>query len=283
MQATKLITIVPLVLSACVDGKAGPDYDPPLATINGVIRASTVQTLPEVQVALVWHVFKEQALLLTAQELTVRAEFPAQFHLDLQDVPPLEAMRPLILFSLSTFTPVAGVTFADGILVVYEDTNGNGRLDVIPLNDPLAQPADRVLGVSENVIVDYLEGTPTVPLPPGKSVGPPGFGLSRFSVLENLGVWVTKLPISTEIEIDLTADPRLNRYVCQQGLPDGSICLSANCYPPPGAEVTCSADGLQYQWTLCSQPPPFCGNYPVCNSGGGSRPDGPAPSGWPCP
>src|SRR5262249_1608251 len=130
-RALGLLAFLPLSIAACGTA-AGATYDPPLLSFNGTIASSSVATAATVRVALVWKLPDSAgASLQAAQELAVRAEFPATFHLDVGQLPPPEVITPIE----STKTgPTAATGYAFGTLVVYEDTNGNGKLDLVPID-----------------------------------------------------------------------------------------------------------------------------------------------------
>ncbi|MEA2698133.1 MAG: hypothetical protein QOI66_2404, partial [Myxococcales bacterium] len=175
---------------------------------------------------------------------------------------------------------------AAGTLVVYEDTNGNGKLDLLTVDSK--STIDRVLGVPTGLTLLYVEGTP----PPVNTTGYfSGVTLQRgFNLLQEPGwqaaapvvplssaAWQL-VPLSTEIAISLTASPQLSKYVCEKnpGLidecavsrpSDPSIptpTLSPNCGGAPSAEPTPTPGGMNGG----AMPPP---------SNGGSAGDPPVP------
>jgi hypothetical protein len=299
----RALVCVPL-LAACGNGAPGTHYNPPYATLHGAIVSSSVQTPADVRVALVWEVQGAGAgapTLRAAQELGVRTDFPVKFTLDVNALPPAEALSTIDSAKAAAAGVDPNLRIGKGTLLVYEDTNGNGRLDLLPVDAQTT--VDRVLGVPDSLAVVYVEGTPPPPLTDGPLAGftlasgfnllreptytdpQPGCGAQCFP--QATGSWAL-LPLDTEITIALTADPALSRYLCQQGQgtmgAGGSVCNHPGCpidVPPAGAQLTCSADRLSYVYKVCNSS--LCGPS-WCFYGSGTRSAGaPIPTGWPCP
>lgn len=273
-------------------------------TLHGTITASSVATPASVRVALVWQLFSESGTpsFRVAQELDVRAEFPASFRLDVRSLPPREAIHS-VRGSVGSGGPTG---FAYGTLVVYEDTNGNGQLDLLPLD--ATSSVDRVLGAPERLEIIYLEGggipkNPNAPPTDEDFVGhTPGFNLvfePEFAQPEPgcspcgptaLSAW-TRLPVDGDITFALTADPRLSRVVCGRTGGDSATAISS-CQPCVGeacakcpiaqdAKVTCSVDGTAYVALSCASQS-VCADLDCEYVSGRRDPAAPAPAGWPC-
>jgi hypothetical protein len=251
----KAALLLPL-LGACGKG-AGADDQQPYATLRGAVSSSNVQTTSEVRVALVWeHVGPQKGAtaLKSAQELGLHAQFPASFQMDVTQLPPTEALSQIDP-AVATQTGLdPKLRIGAGTLVVYEDTNGNGKLDLVSLTS--TSTIDRVLGVPQGLTVVYVEGTPPPPASKGFFLNVTlqrGFNLLQEPNWKTAGgapslsgdAW-TVLPLSTEIPIALTAAPQLSHYVCQQdpGLIDkcGSTPPSTPGAPQPTSSPNCGDD-----------------------------------------
>jgi len=277
---------IALGLCAGCGQAAGPHFNPPFATLFGVITSSSVPTPSEVRVALVWRKKDPEGnILRVAQKLGVRADFPVRFRLDIGTLPPADAMNVGMNADGSAFH------YATGSLIIYEDVNGNGTLDLLPTD--AVGTIDRVLGIPEHLSVFYVESS--VPRSPTGSQR--GFNLRRepaqvdpqpgAATCSSVTVGTRQyLPLSSEIQVALTAAPELSREMCARTTPapDGG-CSGPSCFPglvPPGALVTCNPGGTAYVYKLC-QPATLCASS-TCDYGCGQRnPGDPAPPDWPCP
>jgi hypothetical protein len=157
---SKVLPWLPLLLLSGCGSAAGPTYAPKLGTLNGTVTSNTsVATPAEVRVALVWSTFPTGGAsfsLQMAQDVTVRAEFPAQFRLDLETLPPDAAMITPDPAKAAEAGASPGSRVALGALVVYDDVDGDGRLELIAPG--ASTSSDRVLGVAEDFMVLYFEG-----------------------------------------------------------------------------------------------------------------------------
>jgi hypothetical protein len=282
--------LLAVLLAVGCGSAAGRDYSPPFVTLFGVITSSGVQTPSEVRVALVWKKRDPEGnLLRAAQELVVKAEFPVRFRLDVNSLPPAEVMN----WRTVNGQRDPSFRYATGTLIVYEDVNGNGVLDL--LSSDAESSVDRVLGIPERLSVFYVEGPSAPSTGPGARAGynlrleppvvdpqpgaanctPQQAGSQQF------------LPLSTEIPVALTGAPELSRQMCERVMPDSSSDGgSGSCAPPnvpQGAQVTCSPDGMAYEYKLCQSSGGLCGSI-SCDYGCARCPPGePIPAGWPCP
>jgi len=293
------------LLEACGTA-AGPSYGPPLTTFNGTIASSSVATPAIVHVALVWKILSgpHPSYFGTAQELGVRAEFPASFHLDVKNLPPPEAMK---VVDPAKVRPGGVTAFALGALVVYEDTNGNGKLDLLPIDAPTS--VDRFLGTPEGLEIIYLEGGGIAKNPQAPPTDEDfvehfaGFNLivePELAFLEPgcsscertaIRPW-TRLDNSANLTIALTADPQLARALCDRTGGEETIstgtcgpCIGSACSKCPvaaGARVTCSADKSAFVALSCDAAS-ICANR-VCRVVSGRLDASHAvPPNWPCP
>lgn|GEM_PF-5288264 len=126
-------------------GQAKPkDYaGPALFTVQGTIT-SEGPVSGEIKLALVWD---ERSALgfeagLESQEVPFEGTFPLSYQMNLT-APPPETVLSEPFHEAAEPTPPGHV--AQAVLVAYQDTNGNGVLDVIPPGDT---PIDTLLGSS---------------------------------------------------------------------------------------------------------------------------------------
>src|SRR5215467_11127330 len=128
---------------------AGPDYARVFVSLNGVITSSEIAVPSQVRVALIWkHKDPEGNLVRSAQELSVAAQFPVRFRLDITSLPPLEAVNQRQV-APGQYDP--NWRYATGTLVVYEDLYGNGILDLVSIDAETT--VDRVLGAPDHLSV----------------------------------------------------------------------------------------------------------------------------------
>ncbi len=284
--ACRSMVAITVVLNVGCGGAAGPDYRSPYVSLSGVISSSEIATPSQVRVALVWkHRDPEGNLLRAAQELAVSAQFPIQFRLDITALPPAEALNQR--FSNGQYDP--NWRYATGTLLVYEDVDGNGVLDLVSTDAETT--VDRVLGAPDHLSIFYVEGSA---VRRGGSGAQPGFNLRReLPVVDPppgdstcLPVATQQyLPLSTEIPVSLTAATELSREMCAVTGPgsSGGGCTGPNCTSAPqGAQVTCNADRTAFVSKLCQAPRGLCGST-SCEYGCGRRsPSDPVPPQWPC-
>jgi hypothetical protein len=289
-----------LALVGCGEAVA-PSYAPPFATLNGRITSSSIPTPAQVRVALVWkHRDPQGNILRAAQELAVQAAFPVSFRLDITTLPPDEAMN---IRTTANGTPDRSTRYATGTVVVYDDTDGNGRLDLAPLDAPAT--GDRVLGTPGGLSIFYLEAAEAT-----HSGAHPGFNLRRDAVLADpvpganpcQPLVVTTqafVPLITQLDISLTGAPELSREVCQftPASPaadagcgvDGSAgaqidddCGAPSGLVPQGALVTCSSDDRAYVYKSCFVPSSVCGSSSCLYGCAQLDAGGSIPIDWPC-
>jgi hypothetical protein len=285
-----LSALISVALIAGCGGAAGRDYAPPFVSLKGVVTSSEIAPASPVRVALIWkHKDPDGNLVRSAQELAVASQFPVRFRLDITSLPPLDALNQRKLAD-GQYDP--NWRYATGTLVIYEDADGNGVLDL--LSTDAATTADRVLGAPEHLSVFYTEGSNVHAGGPGSQ---PGFNLRREPPLADpqpgdplcsaspLGAQ-EYLPLSTEIPVALTAAPELSREMCavMESSPVG--CSPPSCQPlpvPSGAQLNFSADGRSFVYKICPTPRGLCGSS-SCSYGCATRgASDPIPPDWPCP
>ncbi|WP_257463514.1 hypothetical protein [Archangium lipolyticum] len=126
----------------------------PLLTLKGTLTLDPSVTLYRpVRLALAWYPclldcpYKPKwisaPLTIATEEVVFQGNFPADFQFRVYQPPPDEALS-------APFEPDLTTRGAIGVLLAYQDVNGNGKLDTIPIN---GSPIDRILGTS----IPYLD------------------------------------------------------------------------------------------------------------------------------
>jgi hypothetical protein len=212
---------------------------PPVVTISGLIEVPEGVEPPEgdLKLALVWypHASPEDVQPNTsesdpcleggctfvsyagsvAQQVDLEPKFPARFKLDITDPPPQEVVDVL-----------PGVWDFVGSLVLYKDTNHNGRLDKSSLD---RTSEDVILGDSEfppysandsREKAEYFEivySDAPIRLDEVRDLDA-GYTLFR------LGIWdfgcrfepIEKVDLDSKISIAISDDPRLQQVICDE-------------------------------------------------------------------
>ncbi len=220
-----------LLLLSCSPGAVGPRYrGQPLFTVKGqVVTSGTVPTTP-IRLALAWYPDEQSTSApraIITQDIAYEGSFPLNYSFSFFSIPP-----PGVLIDYPDGASVTRAAF--GVLMAYEDVNGNGQLDSIPMG---GSAIDRVLGTSvgdtyngkpapKPVYVAYVEGTP----------GPEWVGYSPgYNLWRNFEV----VPESTSVPIELDATNELNFFVCEEFISGSSygFDLPCNIAPTGGVRV----------------------------------------------
>jgi len=312
-----------LALGAAACGSLSGDADMPgtLATVSGNIgvgsltaaQLSAAESSP-FRVAIVW-ILSGQALgdggyaddSLATQDIAVTPKFPAQFQLDLSELPKnLQPFQELFGAPPGASLDLSGV---GGQVVAYEDLNHDGKLDLVTSSAPGF--VDAIVGEA-NVQLLYLEGT----MPSDLSLLAnakdtdghlPSLG---FNLYESYcasgkvppgGGWCGAafdwMPLDTPLLIALSADPTLQNLMCQQ-FPSNTTTTGNPVTNAPGVfpaqfptttdpNLVCEAGGTAYQDLsncVTTTPPGICQpSSTTCTPQEVSLVAGAAtPSGWPC-
>jgi hypothetical protein len=204
-------------LSACEPTPASqpPPTEEPAAKLQGQLTLAPGTKLDgPVRLALAWYptLLAEDSGTLTrpagivTEDLAFSGGFPASYTFDVKSAPPTEA-----LVQLGDGMKGKG---AVGILLAYNDGNGNAALDTIPAD---GTPVDHVLGASlvwtrpPAFMVVYLDSAQA----PATGLKQ-GFNLVRIS--DNLTSDV--VPLATPIPLALHDDPLLDAFVCEAAWDD---------------------------------------------------------------
>lgn len=194
------------------------------------------------------------------QSVIYEPHFPIDFSIPISQLPPKSAQ-----FDLTTLGGTG--TMALGLVVAYQDLNGNGAYDFgTPSRDP--EPIIASSRTYKLVFLDGHFGGGSDPL-----VGAPAnFDTQGFSVLHADGSLPT--PVSTPIA--LTAEPGIETH--ELGCQTVQLDVRSDTEPPAGAVKTC-LNSTGYLWAF-EESPTVC--HQVRHEGvvclGTSTP----PADWPC-
>lgn len=165
MLAARLLIACLGAIAACSTGSLSGSTDRPsvLATIHGTVEASPSGSPPsnELSVAIVWQKVLPSSTQMVSTSVPVRPAFPSSFSLDLTDLPPDSAITDLAEFNCGNPPcdyPDSGpfhLRVAFGEVVVYEDLNHNGQLDLVAPGAPAY--LDKVVGGSVESAILYIE------------------------------------------------------------------------------------------------------------------------------
>jgi hypothetical protein len=241
---------------------------------------------------------------IVSEDVPVRASLPASYRLELQRPPPESAMVPKTAILNSTAAP--DYEFATGTVVAYEDRNGNGQLDLVPID---AGFIDRIVAANSQTVLMYQVGT--LPPPGGLAInnirGEPVHGYELFGhsceesgTSDGGGCFFSFFPMDQPYDLVVSDDPAVSALMCQTygqnaaSAPDAGTMSTWNVatqgtppggYPDPCApNLGCAPDGTEYSIaTSCVPLNPVCTQEAQCASQtlvlGGPSP----PAGWPCP
>jgi hypothetical protein len=224
-----------LLVSAggCGDGAASPDYVEPFGTLKGEISALAPMSGKNVQVALAWYrrVGGEASsghagahAVMESQAVSVSSAFPVSFQLDITELPPADAVEKFTAEEVAQWGLSPDNAYAMGVVLVYDDLNGNGKLDFTPAAAPdlidkiLGHPGDKKGQKTSTYEVFYWEGpAPTPQVWEGDLVGvQPGFNLRYFEIGDEPGVPdVQVVPLDTLLRVQLRGDPKLSCYLVE--------------------------------------------------------------------
>ncbi len=212
--------LLALLLASACGSVVDPTYaGEPLASLEGQMSVASGTSLDgSVRMALAWYpgLLSDDAGLpagpaqaIVTEEVVYETSFPVSYRFNIYRPPPTEA-----LVALGNGFQGRG---ALGLLLVYQDHNGNALLDPIPPEGP---PVDRVLGsslewtVSPAWFVLYVD-----------SEQAPETGLARgFNLVRMTNARTQEVvPLTTRIPITLSGGMYLDMLVCAAGFGDEAV------------------------------------------------------------
>lgn len=257
--------LLALFLAVCGCGSTVDTGYPgePLVTLEGQMTlAPGISISGPVRLALIWYpgwafgldlgAHRPDSKAVVAEDIPYEGSFPANFRFHVYRPPPDEARSG----------QGEGSTFASGILIAYQDKNGNGKLDTIPAT---GSPVDRLLGstvvFTESRFHYLLYTDMEFTFVDGVDLKK-GFNLVRFAGLMDSAT----LPLSTPISLELSASPILDMMVCEplwsseEPQVEGNLCGIPgldDSHPDPDAlqvqvTVNRSGEGAQVSLTLAT-------------------------------
>lgn len=170
-----------------------------LAQLRGVVSdPQGVGARNGLRLALVWYSqrptaplnIEDRVLFAASDELPISPSFPAGFTLSLTAPPPPEALNESMWVPGAEGgpDPVAwhevAVRNAQGVIVLYEDRNGNGQLDLV--DGDATEFVDDVVGMARRAQVTWLESEPPAELAPPGTQGQPAAGFNLLFTLEDV-------------------------------------------------------------------------------------------------
>lgn len=215
-RLTLLVLSLLLPLAGCGDEVVGPAHPgQPLLTLEGQMSAEPGATVPtQVRLAFAWYPqwlgaedtapSQRTTQQIITEDLVYQGSFPANYRFHLYRPPPDTALAQLGegLQGRGSF----------GILLAYEDLNGNGKLDPIALE---GTPVDRVIGSS--LLGDARSAFAVVYVnteQPASTGLKPGFNLIKAVNSESSAV----VPHSTPLPLNLTSGGAIfDAFVCEAG------------------------------------------------------------------
>jgi hypothetical protein len=261
----KLLTWAALAagLAACgSDGALGgsgiddrTDEPSPLDQVRGTV--TNPRSLPadgDLRLALVWYPGKTvlegelgkpfgPSLFYVSEDVPITTSFPTNFTLSLTSPPPSEAVvsdvsvPPDGAQGQGPEWPTVAANNANAVLVLYDDRNGNGRLDLVDIDiEGLGEFVDDVVGMAKSTQITWFEGplpgTLTYPASTGQpsagfnlafsaddviQIGPDAnaTGSTSFFGLTMPFAWQ---PSDAPVTIELSDDPVLDLVMCRKNI-----------------------------------------------------------------
>jgi hypothetical protein len=214
---TRALGLALLVAASACDGGSDPTPAGPLATLGGELRQADGGAAPgPLRLALAWYPGlmssegrpMSQPRAIATQDVAYDGALPLAYAFHVAAAPPAAALQPMP-------EGYAG-RGALGILLAYQDGNGNRRLDTIPAD---GAPVDHVVGASLDwaaapaYVVAYL--TDDQPAATGLKAG---FNLLEIADAEDTAV----VPLGTPVPMAISeGGALLDLFVCEAAW-DGS-------------------------------------------------------------
>lgn len=261
-----------------------------------ISNPSSLPITNDLRVAVVWGTRTSTGNTYQAsQDIALGISGVGSFTIDLFQAPPAAVLMKSNM--LNEEFPDDGTMLGIGTPVVYEDKNGNGKLDMIATG--ATAPVDAIVGADARLLIFYVDGQ-AVPTWLNSLQGLDG----QLDVGFNL-VNVPKLCLGSDCEkvnskiyspgdtfsLPLIADPRLNEIMCIEskgstgsGKVENMGTQTPAAYPTP-ANATCNPNGHSYSETTCVElNTGLCeGSHSECTTRTWDISDSlNPPSGWPC-
>jgi len=215
MRATGLASLLVLA-TAC--GGGGGGAAPESLRLTGRLESSKPgRTASPIRLAMAWYPAfgatgptSPPAGVVPQERVTFEGDFPIQFSFEVEGRPPAKA-----LYDLSTGGGRGHIAY--GVLIAYEDGNGNRSFDPIPAG---GTPIDHIVGLSvpdpslppppRNHFVVYLDGKPA----PGDYWA--AFSLKQgYNLIEGRYAFgAERIPLESDISIPITRSAALDLYAC---------------------------------------------------------------------
>ncbi|MBL8918936.1 MAG: hypothetical protein JNJ54_08775 [Myxococcaceae bacterium] len=215
------------VLCCTPAGVVGTRYrGEPLFTVRGqLVTPSAAPTAP-IRLAIAWYPDETSSTApraIVTQEVVYEGSFPLNYTFSFFTVPP-----PGVLTEYRDGDEVTRAAF--GVLLAYQDVDGNGQLDAIPAG---GRAVDRVLGTS---VGDTYNGAPAeAPLWVAYVEGAPGRRWTGYAAGYNL--WEARarqvVPSDTGVPIRLDATNELAFFVCDEFISGSAYGFDLPCNVEP--------------------------------------------------
>jgi len=206
----------------------------PLFTITGQMVTEGAAPSRPIRLAVAWyadHTTLGGPQAIVTEDIEYLGSFPLDYRFSFYGPPPDAALN-------ATTAGAATFRAAWGVLIAYEDLNGNGQLDVIPDG---GSPIDQILATS---IGDLFNGDPAAnPVRIAYIDGPPPAALEGFTAGYNFyQERGAALPKSTTVELDLSAatgPSELDLFVCPDFI-TGAYLASPNSAAHSSFDLPCN-------------------------------------------
>ena len=273
-----LLLIAATTLAGCGYIDAPSDPGEALWTLNCRIDQTAPGLEPtDLRLAFIWarELGPTNGVVGISQDAPIKPRFPASFSVDLYDLPPEQAM-------IAGDDELAGLDIAVGLLLIYDDRNHNGQLDL--LQQGAVNPVDYRLGPAEQYLLVFTTGRPTGQSVAGLAVEP---GLNLFLINGPQGT--EKLDLSQVLGISLV----------NSGISQNQMCIYPPAYSvserdlgqvdpgqvPDEAQITCTDAGHALSFdTIDWEQAGLCEEITEVHLKGSATIEHgqPPPAGWPC-
>lgn len=215
------------VLGCTPGGVVGTRYrGEPLFTVKGQLVTPRAAPTSPIRLAIAWYPDETSSTApraIVTQEVIYEGSFPLNYTFSFFTVPP-----PGVLTEYRDGDEVTRAAF--GVLLAYQDVNGNGQLDPISAG---GRAVDRVLGTS---VGDTYNGAPAeAPMWVAYVEGAPGRRWSGYAAGYNL--WEARarqvVPPEVEVPIRLDGTSELAFFVCDEFISGSAYGFDLPCNVEP--------------------------------------------------